>query len=145
MTQSNDTVIVNSSKVILGNILYHSEYRDVFVLLLRNYKAAVQSYVFLQDVIIMTHLYIELMNGYCRQSGKVMIQKKRKVRKKKSAESEEFGEVMTEEGKLARWEEMKEHIMECVREQNEITPYMVNEDVSMEEQRLVLSYTVEPL
>ena len=138
MTQSKDPVIVESSKVILGNILYHVEYRDVFVLLLRNYREPLQPVVFLQDVILMTHTYIHLMDGYCRKAGNVMIQKKRKVKKKKNAiGSQEFGEVLADEGKLARWEELKEHVTECVREQSDVVPYIVNEDVPMEEQRLV--------
>ena len=53
MTQSADPAVVESSKVILGNILYHSEYRDMFVTLLRNYKQPLQTHC------VLTRCYID--------------------------------------------------------------------------------------
>lgn len=83
MTQSKDSTILQSSKVILSNLLYHSEYREVFVLLLRNYNEAVLPLTFLEDVVEMTHVYLRLVNLYSKQTGQVVIQKKRKSTKRK--------------------------------------------------------------
>ena len=137
MTQSNDKAIAESSNVILGNILYHAEYRDVFVMLLRNYKEPLQSFAFLQDVILMTHVYIQLMDGYCRSAGRVVIQKKRKARNKKTKATESliYGEVMREEEKMSRWEGLENQVAACVGEEQERVPCVVNENTSLEEQR----------
>ena len=42
MTVSNDETFRENSKVMLSNLVYHQEYRDVFVSLLRNYNEVVQ-------------------------------------------------------------------------------------------------------
>ena len=88
---------------------------------------------------MMTHVYLQLMEGYCRKVGKIIVQKKRKVRKKKNApQSSELGEVLTEEAKISRWEEIKGEVAagvsECVS--CDVEPYGVSQERSMEEQRL---------
>lgn len=140
MTRSQDETIKESSKVILGNILYHSDYREVCVTLIRNYKDHLQSVKFLQDVMLMTHIYIELMDKYCRTSGNAVIQKKRRKRKKRPAAAllMEYGEVLSEEAKSSRWEELREHVTACVSEQTELVPYITHDEVSLEEQRFVV-------
>lgn len=141
MTRSQDETIKDSSKVILGNILYHSDYREVCVTLIRNYKDHLQSVKFLQDVILMTHVYVELMEKYCLSTGNAVIQKKRKKKKKRStaahAQSGEYGEILSEEAKSSRWEELQEHVTACISEQTELTPYITHDEVSLEEQRFV--------
>ena len=42
MSISKDEALCENSKVMLSNLVYHQEYRDVFVSLLRNYNEVVQ-------------------------------------------------------------------------------------------------------
>ena len=42
MSVSKDSVLCENSKVMISNLVYHQEYRDVFVSLLRNYNEVVQ-------------------------------------------------------------------------------------------------------
>ena len=42
MSTSKDENLRDNSKVMLSNLVYHQEYRDVFVSLLRNYNEVVQ-------------------------------------------------------------------------------------------------------
>ena len=42
MSISRDETLHENSKVMLSNLVYHPEYRDVFVSLLRNYNEVVQ-------------------------------------------------------------------------------------------------------
>ena len=42
MSVSKDESLRENSKVMLSNLVYHPEYRDVFVSLLRNYNEVVQ-------------------------------------------------------------------------------------------------------
>ena len=111
MTRSHDHSIVESSKVILSNILYHPEYRDIFVTLLRNHYEAFQPMGFINDVIEMTHTYMSLLEYFCKTNGRLVVQKRRKVgRKKKKKGQEDSAEVWTEEQLVAKWEEVKEEV-----------------------------------
>ena len=106
-------------------------------MLLRNYKEPLHSFAFLQDIILMTHVYVQLMDGYCCSAGRVVIQKKRKVKNKKAraAESLIYGEVMREEEKMSRLEGLEGQVTACVGEEQERVPCVVNENTSLEEQR----------
>jgi timeless len=108
MTRSDDTNIVRSSKVILSNLLYHSEYRDVFLTLLRNFNEAFLPLNFLQDVVHMTHIYIRLVDIYAKQNGRIIIQKKRKASKKKTNEKQ-----MSD-----MWSEVEKEIRDLIEDEN---------------------------
>ena len=110
MTKSHDDSIVESSKVILSNILYQPEYREIFVTLLRNHYEMFQPMRFVHDVIEMTHTYLSLMEHYCKTNGGLLIQKRRKVSKKRKKSFVEVTEVLTEEQVLAKWEEVREEL-----------------------------------
>lgn len=142
MTRSHDSSIKESAKVILSNILYHSEYRDVFVTLLRNHYEAFQPMAFLHDVIEMTHVYIGLMERYCKDNGKMVVQKKRKVNKKKKKKKDDKGSegtVLSEEQLLQKWEEIKEEVegvvFSSVFQPEETIPFDPASDQSMEDQK----------
>lgn len=140
MTRSRDKAILESSKVILSNILYHSEYRDIFVTLLRNHYEVFQPMAFLHDVIEMTHTYIGLMEQYCKTSGRIFVQKRRKVsRKKKKQKGAQRVEVFTEEQLLQKWEEMKEEVEAVVFSGQFLSelpvPFDATSEQSMEEQK----------
>ena len=136
MTQSNDKTIVKSSKVILSNLLYHPEYRDVFVMLLRNYNEAMLPLTFLHDVIEMTHIYLRLVNLYAKQNGQLVIQKKRKshVSKKKSSQQ------ITEDQLLQIWENVKDEVERLLNEgeldmSEAPSPFDAASEIPMEEQK----------
>lgn len=137
MTLSHDQVIKESSKVILGNILYHPEYRDVFIMLLRNYKQHLQPVTFLHDVILMTHIYIQLMESYCHNTNNILIQKKRK--KKKSHKGNPCrggrGELLREEEMSSKWDEIKQEVENQISNHLDVVA-MDTSDTPLEEQKL---------
>ena len=136
MTLSHDQVIKESSKVILGNILYHPEYRDVFIMLLRNYKQHLQPVTFLHDVILMAHIYIQLMESYCRNTNNILIQKKRK--KKKSHKGNPCrggrGELLREEEMSSKWDEIKQEVENQISNQLDVVA-MDTSDTPLEVQK----------
>lgn len=112
MIQSTDKTIVQSAKIILSNLLYHPEYRDVFVLLLRNYNEATLPINFLQDVVEMTHVYLRLVNLYSKQNGQVVIQKKRKSHRVNKRHAPP--KVLTEEQLLETWGNVENEVNELL-------------------------------
>lgn len=139
MTRSKDDTVVKSSKIILSNLLYHSEYRDVFVMLLRNYNEAFFPLTFLHDVIQMTHTYLQLVDVYSKQNGCLVIQKKRKSQSSKRKETR-----MTEEQMLEIWNEVENEAQLLLTDGFEMAdthfPFDVTSDVPMEEQKYSINY-----
>ena len=142
MAISSEEDMRDTANVILNNILYHPEYREIFVTLLRNYNEAVQPIAFLRDVVEMTHIYIKLAERYCKTHGKILVKKKRKIgAKRKSRRPEDRGVVMTEEELVHKWDTMKEELMGVVSSgatpshENVPLPFDAASDQPLEEQK----------
>ena len=131
-----------TANVILNNILYHPEYREIFVTLLRNYNEAVQPIAFVRDVVEMTHVYIKMAEHYCKTHGKILVKKKRKVgAKRRARRPKDSGVVMTEEELVHKWGTMKEELMGVVSSgvtpthENVPLPFDAASDQPLEEQK----------
>ena len=137
MTMSEDKTVVKSSNIILSNLLYHAEYRDVFIMLLRNYNEAFFPLTFLHDVIEMTHVYLRLVDVYSRQNGCLVIQKKRKYQ----ADSK-VKDKIAEEQLIEKWNEIENELQVLLTNGFEMVetpfPLDVTNDVPMEEQKCLL-------
>lgn len=62
----------------MSNVFYHSEYREVFVTLFRNYYEVFQTKCFLRDLVETTHVYLRLLEQYCSQNRHVVVQEKKR-------------------------------------------------------------------
>ena len=137
MIQSKDDTVVQSSKVILSNLLYHPEYRDVFVMLLRNYNESVVQLSFLQDVIEMTHVYLRLVKLYSKQNGQLVIQKKKKRTSAKRKNNSQ--QPPTEDQLMEIWESLEseiQHVITNTTDASELPcPFDGASDTPIEEQK----------
>lgn len=78
MSQSHDEALSDNTGIIISNLLYHSEYRDIFLTLLRNYYEVFQSKAYLRDLVDATHVYVKMMEQYCGRNKHMVVQQKRK-------------------------------------------------------------------
>lgn len=78
MTNSHDETLQESAKVIMNNVFYHAEYREVFVTLLRNYYEVFQTKAFLRDTVETAHVYARMMEQYCGQNQHMVVQMRTK-------------------------------------------------------------------
>ncbi len=78
MSESQDPKLKESAKVIMSNVFYHSEYREVFVTLFRNYYEVFQTRACLRDMVEGAHVYMKIMEAYCRENKHVIVQQTRK-------------------------------------------------------------------
>lgn len=78
MSQSHDEALRDSTGIIISNLLYHSEYRDIFLTLLRNYYEVFQSRAYLRDLVEATHVYVKMMEQYCGRNKHMVVQQKKK-------------------------------------------------------------------
>lgn len=78
MNSSHDETLRESAKVIMSNVFYHMEYREVFVTLLRNYYEVFQTRSCLRDLLETTHVYMKLMEQHCSENTNMIVQGKKK-------------------------------------------------------------------
>ncbi|KAM8916833.1 protein timeless homolog isoform 2-T5 [Spinachia spinachia] len=83
MDRSQDGSIRHSSSVIKSNIFYLMEYREIFLTLLRKYDETRQPQSYLKDLVESTHLFLRMLERFCKGRRGLMVQK-RKVRRKRS-------------------------------------------------------------
>nr|XP_039268178.1 protein timeless homolog [Styela clava] len=114
MQSSKNETVAESAKVLLNNIFYTPEYREIFLTLLRKYDESKLSHGFLDDLIQTTHLFIRLFENYCKGSNIVVQKKKvkRKTKKKKRSTTTAASDsnTLTDEEKTIRWSEIEEDV-----------------------------------
>uniref|UniRef100_A0AAR2M4H9 Timeless circadian clock n=1 Tax=Pygocentrus nattereri TaxID=42514 RepID=A0AAR2M4H9_PYGNA len=66
MDRSKDENIRQSASVIKSNIFYLMEYREIFLTLLRKFDEKMQPRSFLQDLVESTHLFLRMLERFCK-------------------------------------------------------------------------------
>uniref|UniRef100_A0A8C1XVR1 Timeless circadian clock n=1 Tax=Cyprinus carpio TaxID=7962 RepID=A0A8C1XVR1_CYPCA len=84
MDRSKDVNIQHSSNVIKSNIFYLMEFREIFLTLLRKYDERMQPRSFLRDLVESTHLFLKMLERFCKGRNSLVVQKKRVKRRKRS-------------------------------------------------------------
>uniref|UniRef100_A0A8C1L866 Timeless circadian clock n=1 Tax=Cyprinus carpio TaxID=7962 RepID=A0A8C1L866_CYPCA len=84
MDRSKDVNIQHSSNVIKSNIFYLMEFREIFLTLLRKYDERMQPRSFLRDLVESTHLFLKMLERFCKGRNSLVVQKKRVKRRKHS-------------------------------------------------------------
>lgn len=96
MDKSKDENIRQSSNVIKSNIFYLMEYREIFLTLLRKFDERTQPRSYLRDLVESTHLFLRMLERFCKGRNNLMVQKK-KVRRKKTQKRKTSGPENTPE------------------------------------------------
>uniref|UniRef100_A0A8B9JXQ7 Timeless circadian clock n=1 Tax=Astyanax mexicanus TaxID=7994 RepID=A0A8B9JXQ7_ASTMX len=110
MDHSKDENIRQSANVIKSNIFYLMEYREIFLTLLRKFDERMQPRSFLRDLVESTHLFLRMLERFCKGRNNLLVQKaKRTTRKKKpSAPTENTPEALEE-----TWKIVSEELQSC--------------------------------
>ncbi|XP_070701578.1 protein timeless homolog [Pempheris klunzingeri] len=140
MDRSQDESIRQSSNVIKSNIFYLTEYREIFLTLLRKYDETRQPRSYLIDLVESTHLFMRMLERFCKGRKSLMVQKKRVRRRKsrggeKPAAAETSPEALAETWKAVE-EEMKTSGFQLSESLTEsIVPFDATSETPLEEQR----------
>ncbi|KYO34847.1 timeless-like protein [Alligator mississippiensis] len=74
MDQAPDPAVRRGSHVLKTNIFYVLEFRELFLTLFRKFNAAQQPRAFLRDLAGATHLFLRLLERFCRQRRSLVVQ-----------------------------------------------------------------------
>ncbi|XP_027764170.1 protein timeless homolog isoform X2 [Empidonax traillii] len=83
MDRSPEQAVRDSSQVIKSNIFYLMEYRELFLTLFRKFDETKQPRSFLRDLVETAHLFLRMLERFCRGRASLVVQSKRVRRKKK--------------------------------------------------------------
>ncbi|XP_063071673.1 protein timeless homolog [Engraulis encrasicolus] len=103
MDKSKDEGVRQSSNVIKSNIFYMMEYREIFLTLLRKFDERTQPRSFLRDLVESTHLFLRMLERFCKGRNNLMVQKK-KVKRKKKKSKKQTGEENTPAALEEAWQ-----------------------------------------
>ncbi|XP_029357808.1 protein timeless homolog isoform X2 [Echeneis naucrates] len=140
MDRSQDESIRQSSNVIKSNIFYLMEYREIFLTLLRKFDETRQPYSYLKDLVESTHLFLRMLERFCKGRKNLMVQRK-KVRRKKSRVEKNLPTLETSPETLAEtWKTVEEELKASGFKLSEsltegIVPFDATSETPLEEQR----------
>ncbi|XP_009464552.1 PREDICTED: protein timeless homolog, partial [Nipponia nippon] len=83
MDRSPEQAVRDSSQVIKSNIFYLMEYRELFLALFRKFDETKQPRSFLRDLVETAHLFLRMLERFCRGRTSLVVQSKRVRRRKK--------------------------------------------------------------
>uniref|UniRef100_A0A4W5RL17 Timeless circadian clock n=1 Tax=Hucho hucho TaxID=62062 RepID=A0A4W5RL17_9TELE len=140
MDRSRDENIRQSANVIKSNIFYLMEYREIFLTLLRKFDETKQPRTFLRDLVESTHLFLRMLERFCKGRNNLVVQKKRVKRKKSKGRKNPAAAETTPEALEETWgavaEELRatsfqlsEALTECA------VPFDAASETPLEEQR----------
>ncbi|XP_036723324.1 protein timeless homolog [Balaenoptera musculus] len=143
MNVSPDEAVRESSRIIQNNIFYVMEYRELFLALFRKFDERCQPRSFLRDLVETTHLFLKMLERFCRSRGNLMVQNKRKKRKKKKKvldQSVASGNVpYSPEEMESVWPSLAEQLQCCAQDSelslDSMVPFDAASEVPVEEQR----------
>ncbi|KAJ8786757.1 hypothetical protein J1605_023415 [Eschrichtius robustus] len=143
MNVSSDEAVRESSRIIQNNIFYVMEYRELFLALFRKFDERCQPRSFLRDLVETTHLFLKMLERFCRSRGNLMVQNKRKKRKKKKKvldQSVASGNVpYSPEEMESVWPSLAEQLQCCAQDPelslDSMVPFDAASEVPVEEQR----------
>ncbi|XP_044277891.1 protein timeless homolog isoform X2 [Varanus komodoensis] len=143
MDRSPDEAVRHSSHILKNNIFYVMEYRELFLTLFRKFDETKQPRSFLKDLVETTHLFLKMLEKFCKgRSNLVVQQSKKSKKKKKKALARHTGSDVhshSPEELEEMWPRLAEQIKKCTEGSEplpeSIVPFDAASEVSMEDQR----------
>uniref|UniRef100_A0A672FI31 Timeless circadian clock n=1 Tax=Salarias fasciatus TaxID=181472 RepID=A0A672FI31_SALFA len=136
MDRSQDEGIRQSSNVIKSNIFYLMEYREIFLTLLRKFDETKQPQSYLKDLVETTHLFLRMLERFCKGRRNLMVVKRKKSRGKKPQSAvDRSPEALAETWKVVE-EELKTSGFQLSGALMEsIVPFDATSETPLEDQR----------
>ncbi|KAM8802105.1 protein timeless homolog isoform 1-T1 [Rhynchonycteris naso] len=139
LDMSPDKAVRESSRIIKNNIFYVMEYRELFLALFRKFDERCQTRSLLRDLVETTHLFLKMLERFCRNRGNLVVQNKQKKRKKKKKPIASDNVPSSLGQREAMWPSLVEQLQCCTQDPELSLEFMIPFDaaseVPVEEQR----------
>uniref|UniRef100_A0A8C0GF80 Timeless circadian regulator n=1 Tax=Chelonoidis abingdonii TaxID=106734 RepID=A0A8C0GF80_CHEAB len=138
MDRSPDEAVRDSSKIIKNNIFYLMEYRELFLALFRKFEESRQPRSFLRDLVETTHLFLKMLEAFCRGRNNLVVQSKRVRRKKqpRAGQAAPPALLCVPQELEELWPSLAEQLSACAQPLPEdVIPFDAASETPVEEQR----------
>ncbi|XP_066471132.1 protein timeless homolog [Tiliqua scincoides] len=141
MDHSQEEAVRNSSNILKNNIFYVMEYRELFLTLFRKFDETKQPRSFLKDLVETTHLFLKMLEKFCKGRNNIVVQSKTFKRKKKTQThpANSDAQLRTPEELEEMWPRLAEQISKCTQGSEplpeDVVPFDAASEVPLEEQR----------
>ncbi|XP_017271464.1 protein timeless homolog [Kryptolebias marmoratus] len=140
MDRSHDESIRQSSNVIKSNIFYLMEYREIFPTLLRKYDETKQPHSYLKDLVESTHLFLRMLERFCKGRKNLIVQRKKVKRKKNHGKKKQPAVDSSPEVLAETWRIVEEELRGMSFQLSEsltesIVPFDATSETPLEEQK----------
>ncbi|XP_033100607.1 protein timeless homolog [Anneissia japonica] len=140
MGRSTDESLRDTAHIITSNVVYVIEYREVFISLLKKFDQTKFTQGYLKDLVETTHVFLKMLESFCKNKANVIVQKKaRKKRKKKKKANKQ--NTLSEDALNAQWGNVSSSLSAMLQGREDIpeniTPFDAASDQPVEDQREV--------
>ncbi|XP_069086800.1 protein timeless homolog isoform X2 [Pleurodeles waltl] len=143
MDLSKDEAVRDSSRIIKNNIFYLMEYRELFLALFRKFDETKQPRSFLKDLVETTHLFLRMLEKFCKGKNSLVVQNK-KIKRKKKKKAKASGGVSEAQMKTTEqleeiWQSLSVELRNCAKGlvslPEKVMPFDAASEIPVEEQR----------
>ncbi|KAM9514583.1 protein timeless homolog isoform 2-T2 [Guaruba guarouba] len=138
MDRSPEPAVRDSSQVIKSNIFYLMEYRELFLTLFRKFDETKQPRSFLRDLVETAHLFLRMLERFCRGRSSLVVQSKR-VRRKKQPRAPAAPQPPSTEELQELWAGLAPQLQACLQGEvplpEDVVPFDAASETPVEEQR----------
>uniref|UniRef100_A0A8B9RXR0 Timeless circadian regulator n=1 Tax=Accipiter nisus TaxID=211598 RepID=A0A8B9RXR0_9AVES len=140
MDRSPEQAVRDSSQVIKSNIFYLMEYRELFLALFRKFDETKQPRSFLRDLVETAHLFLRMLEHFCRGRTSLVVQSKRVRRRKKPRTPAAVAPQPPSTEELEElWAGLDPQIQACLQGEvplpEDVVPFDAASEMPVEEQR----------
>ncbi|KAI6062328.1 Protein timeless-like protein isoform X1 [Aix galericulata] len=140
MDRSPEPAVRDSSQVIKNNIFYLTEYRELLLALFRKFDETKQPRAFLRDLVETAHLFLRMLERFCRGRTGLVVQSKRVRRKKKPRAPAALAPQPPSAAELEElWAGLAPQLQACLQGEvplpEDVVPFDAASETPVEEQR----------
>lgn len=140
MDRSPEPAVRDSSQVIKNNIFYLTEYRELLLALFRKFDETKQPRAFLRDLVETAHLFLRMLEHFCRGRAGLVVQSKRVRRKKKPRAPAALAPQPPSAAELEElWAGLAPQLQACLQGEvplpEDVVPFDAASETPVEEQR----------
>lgn len=145
MTKSKDPVLQQNADIIVSNVFYVIEYREMLLSLLSNFDEVKFSLAYLSELVESTYMFLKMLENHSKRHSEIIIQKRKKKvkrRKKKKPTAEPPKPVDLEE----EWLDFANSLSAAVQGRRNVPsdsfPFDGASEVPFEEQKVDAMYKI---
>ncbi|XKL60560.1 hypothetical protein PGB90_007617 [Kerria lacca] len=144
MYQHPDKGVMQSACTMMSNIFYVVEYREFLMGLLNLFDETKFSKEYLTDLIESNHIFMKILEHFCKRHRSLVVQKKVKLQKRKKKTKKSEGQnVLNNEATSEKWNLLQSRITEILETNADFSvqqiPFDAASEVPFEEQKLMES------